>query len=80
MIDLTGLKGKYDFTMDYGATGGRRDGAGGDPPPSDNPPPISVVDAVQKLGLKLEPQKHPFDYIVVDYAEKVPTENWDASE
>jgi uncharacterized protein (TIGR03435 family) len=75
VVDLTGLKGEYDFTMDIGATGGRRGGVPGDTPPGENPPVISAVDAVQQLGLKLEPQKHPFDYITVDHAEKVPTEN-----
>jgi uncharacterized protein (TIGR03435 family) len=31
--------------------------------------------AVQKLGLKLEPRKTAVDVLVVDHAEKVPTEN-----
>jgi uncharacterized protein (TIGR03435 family) len=30
---------------------------------------------VQKLGLKLERQKVPFELIVVDHLEKVPTDN-----
>ncbi|MGO9257150.1 MAG: TIGR03435 family protein [Bryobacteraceae bacterium] len=31
--------------------------------------------AVQSLGLRLEPRKAPIDILVVDYAEKTPTEN-----
>jgi uncharacterized protein (TIGR03435 family) len=35
----------------------------------------AIVHAVQKLGLKLEAKKAPFDTIVVDHVEKTPTEN-----
>jgi uncharacterized protein (TIGR03435 family) len=31
--------------------------------------------AVQQMGLKLEPRKTAVDVLVVDHAEKVPTEN-----
>jgi uncharacterized protein (TIGR03435 family) len=33
------------------------------------------VRAVQKLGLKLEARKAPFDTIIIDHLEKTPTEN-----
>ena len=35
----------------------------------------SVFASVQKLGLKLEPRKGPVELLVVDHAEKTPTEN-----
>jgi uncharacterized protein (TIGR03435 family) len=38
-------------------------------------PTGSVFKSVQQLGLKLEPRKTPLDLIVVDHAEKTPTEN-----
>jgi uncharacterized protein (TIGR03435 family) len=61
-IDVTGIKGVYDFSMDFGP--GSEDAGGG-----------SVADAVERLGLQLEMQKHPYPFIVIDQMEKLPTEN-----
>jgi uncharacterized protein (TIGR03435 family) len=61
-VDMTGLSGSYDFRMDYGP--GTEETGGG-----------SVMDAVDRLGLKLEKQKRPYDLIVVEHLEKVPTDN-----
>jgi uncharacterized protein (TIGR03435 family) len=61
-VDMTGLTAAYDFAMDYGP--GSEETGGG-----------SVIDAVDRLGLKLEKQKRPYDLIVVEHLEKVPTEN-----
>jgi uncharacterized protein (TIGR03435 family) len=36
---------------------------------------VSAYSAVEKLGLKLEPRKAPVEQLVVDSAEKMPTEN-----
>lgn len=35
----------------------------------------SVFNAVQRLGLKLDPKKEPVETIVVDHVEKTPIEN-----
>jgi uncharacterized protein (TIGR03435 family) len=35
----------------------------------------SAYSAVEKMGLKLEPRKAPVEQLVVDSAEKMPTEN-----
>jgi uncharacterized protein (TIGR03435 family) len=50
--------------------------AHGDPKATDGPDAPNIFVALQeKMGLKLEPRKAPTDIIVVDQAEKVPTEN-----
>jgi uncharacterized protein (TIGR03435 family) len=77
VVDKTGLDGKYDFTLEYA---GRRNSAGGafpQPLPdgeSDTAP--FLFDALrQQLGLILAEKKAPLDVLVVDHADKVPTEN-----
>ena len=60
--NLTELKGTFNFALTFGP-GGPEEGGG------------SVVDAIDKLGLRLELQKLPSELIVVDKIEKSPTEN-----
>jgi len=57
-----------------GGTGGAASASGG----GDATTPgggTSITDAVQALGLKLEPKKAPVEQLIVDHAEKTPTEN-----
>jgi uncharacterized protein (TIGR03435 family) len=69
IVDKTGLTGKYEFTLEFNL---RPPGPGA----LDDDPFPSIFDAVQQqLGLKLEDKKAPFDVLVIDHAEKVPTEN-----
>jgi uncharacterized protein (TIGR03435 family) len=77
VIDATGLKGRYDFTIDAaGFLDTIRGAAGaGQVPPAD-----LILDGVQEvlksqLGLKAELRKIQGDYVVVDHAERVPAEN-----
>jgi uncharacterized protein (TIGR03435 family) len=44
-------------------------------PAPDSAPSASIFSAVQQLGLKLEPRKAPMEFIIIDKADKVPTEN-----
>jgi uncharacterized protein (TIGR03435 family) len=70
VLDETGLKGNYDFTVDVSGLGF----AGRDPAEGTTGP--SIFTAVQNdLGLKLEGRKQPVDVLVVDSVSKVPTEN-----
>jgi uncharacterized protein (TIGR03435 family) len=72
VIDQTGLKGRYDFNVDvaaYMASEAQMKEAQADP--------AAIVFAVlqEQLGLKLESKKSPVQMLVIDSAEKVPTEN-----
>ena len=76
VTDATGLAGRYDFALSFlMEPGGRAAG----PVASNGSEPeigISLIDAVRdQLGLRLEKKKGQADVLVVDHAEKVPTEN-----
>jgi uncharacterized protein (TIGR03435 family) len=66
VLDKTGLDGSYDFKLEYAST--LRKG------PSDGNSPDqlgeSVFAAVRKLGLKLEPENGPSEYLVIEHVEK----------
>jgi uncharacterized protein (TIGR03435 family) len=66
ILDRTGLAGRYDITMFATPDFRLHD--------SSEPGDISPLDAVRKLGLKLEPKKDNIEVIVVDHLEK-PSEN-----
>jgi uncharacterized protein (TIGR03435 family) len=70
VIDKTGLTGKYDFKLFY-----QFEVLGKPPSDSDEPAPTLDRALQQQLGLKLVDAKAPFDVVVVDHAERVPTEN-----
>src|ERR1019366_2042593 len=73
VIDSTGLKGTYDFTLTFSTES--VEGASGTVP-SDDDLGLSVFAALEKqLGLKLEPRKIMIDVFVIDHAEKTPVEN-----
>jgi uncharacterized protein (TIGR03435 family) len=65
VVDATGLTGKYDLAMRWVPDTTRPDGDG-----------PSLFTALQdQLGLKLEAKKVTIPIVVVDHAEKTPTEN-----
>ena len=78
IVDKTGLTGKYDFHLEY--AGGRLIGAAlslststDASEPSGGP---DIFEAMEKqLGLKLTKRAAPLDVLVIDHAEKTPTEN-----
>jgi uncharacterized protein (TIGR03435 family) len=70
VMDMTGLKGFYEVQLEWTPddTRGRE--------PTDSPLGPSIYTAVQEqLGLKLEARRGPVEVLVVDSAEKVPTDN-----
>lgn len=65
VVNKTGITGKFDFHLEYGATspGIHHDGADATGPP--------VAAALQQqLGLRLEPASGPCDLLVVDHVER----------
>lgn len=88
IVDMTGLTGKYDFTLIFepernmgmamalkGAMPSPPPGAGPAPEGADETAPALTTAVQDQLGLKLEPRKAPLDLIVIDHLEKTPTEN-----
>jgi uncharacterized protein (TIGR03435 family) len=90
VVDMTGLTAEYDYTLDFspeglqmgpkgmpmpppGAGGGDRGGPSPDGARDSAPTLFTAVR--EQLGLKLDARRGPVDLIVVDNAEKTPTEN-----
>ncbi len=65
VVDLTGLTGVYDFSVEWAMKALVQEG--GDAP--------SMFAAVEKLGLKFVSTNHAMELIVVDHCDKQPTEN-----
>jgi uncharacterized protein (TIGR03435 family) len=68
VTDATGLKGAYEITLYWtvdtmGATAETDSGTG------------LLESLANQLGLRVESKKGPVDFLVVDHAEKLPTEN-----
>ena len=66
--DATGLTGKYDFNLTFSLPNARSGG------PDVRLPDIFTA-LQEQLGLRLEAKKLSIDIVVVDQAEKAPTEN-----
>lgn len=71
VVDETHLKGKFDFQLPWmGINIYRR--AKSNP---DGPPAVGVFEALDKIGLHLEPGTRPTPVIVIDSVNEVPTPN-----
>ena len=86
VLDMTELKGNYDLTLDLSPEDRQAMlirsavAAGVVLPPQalrlmDLASGDSVANALQRIGLRLEPRKAPLDVVVIDRILKVPTEN-----
>jgi len=86
VVDMTGLKGAYDFTLQltpedyYAMLIQSAVNAGVSLPPQalqlmEGVTKDSFYAALQLVGLKLETRKAPLDVLVIDHVSKTPTEN-----
>ena len=78
VVDMTELKGDYDFKMsfslDMGPSPGSQGGGVGQPAGTDAAGPSIFTALQEQLGLRLEPRKGPVEVLVIDSVEK-PSEN-----
>jgi uncharacterized protein (TIGR03435 family) len=71
VVNMTGIEGAYDFPLNFSPVRAfRAGGEGADPNGA-----ISLFEAVEKLGVKLEQRKHPMPVLVVDHVDEQPTDN-----
>jgi uncharacterized protein (TIGR03435 family) len=76
VVDGTGLKGSYDFTLSFSSADKILPTAGDAAGSTDPNGALSVFDAVSRqLGLKLEKTKRPSPVLVIDHMEETPTAN-----
>ena len=80
VVDATGLTGKYEISLYWSAGDSLRTAA---PTPGGGPTPVDTVSTgpdlkqalQEQLGLRVESKKGPVEFVIVDHAEKTPTEN-----
>jgi uncharacterized protein (TIGR03435 family) len=79
VVDETGLAGIYDIDLQWvppGGLGNRiRFPDDKEPPRDPSVKADSIFGALEAVGLKLQAARHSFDYLVVDHAQRVPSEN-----
>ena len=73
MVDLTGMKGQYDFRLTFAAETNIPPVLDGGAPPTEPAP--SVFDAVKQYGFRLEARKAPIERLIVTHLERTPIEN-----
>ena len=73
VVDMTNLPGYYDFPLELSLE--ERGGLTAEPSAAEPLSSPSIFVTIDKLGLKLDSRKAPFNVIVIDDGIKVPTEN-----
>jgi uncharacterized protein (TIGR03435 family) len=73
VLDMTGLKERFDFEFDITSFNVNAAPAPGEPPVD----PVSVLQTAlpKQLGLKLESRQMPVEMLVIDHVEPKPVEN-----
>jgi uncharacterized protein (TIGR03435 family) len=77
VLDMTGLKGFYNLSLDWVVDSRlSSENKGNAPAIGDSPSGATLLVALQEqLGLRLETRSAPIEILVVDHAERVPSEN-----
>jgi uncharacterized protein (TIGR03435 family) len=75
VINMTGLDGLYEVNLEWTPDESFPQPGGAIRPPEPPVGPALPTALQEQLGLKLEGRKGPLDVLVVDHAEKVPSEN-----
>ena len=70
VVDETGLRGRYDFTIDLSNVLDPTTPMG-----INDVIPIFIQVAQQQLGIKIDEKKVPIEMLMVDHAERIPVEN-----
>ena len=74
IMDKTGLTGVYDYTLSFAVETASAQ-PGGELNAASDPAPTLLVALERQLGVKLESKKAPVETLVVDRANRTPTEN-----
>ena len=69
VVDATGLKGRYDSHIDMSRI------AAANPNDRMEYESALITSMEEQMGLKIEARKEEVDVLVIDHAEKTPTEN-----
>jgi uncharacterized protein (TIGR03435 family) len=84
VVDMTGLKGSYQVTLEIPSSELRRTpnqtppdqgDTGQSAPTASDPPGASVRSSLEKQGLGLVRRRLPIEKFVIDHIERTPTEN-----
>ncbi|HEY6308058.1 MAG TPA: TIGR03435 family protein [Candidatus Angelobacter sp.] len=76
VLDMNGLSGVFDFTLEYSRQESPLDGRDANDPENDPfPAPLLPQALREQLGLDLKANKAPLEILVIDSANKVPTAN-----
>ena len=75
VLDATCLTGRYSFQLYFTPDAARTNSAPTDPTSTAADEPSLFAALQEQLGLRLEPRIASMEFLVIDRAEKVPTEN-----
>jgi len=76
VVDRTGLVGNFDITLTWAPDAPATTPNAVEVPARDDPSDATIFTALrEQLGLRLQAGKEPLEVLVIDHAEKVPTEN-----